>query len=62
MKQEYISKVWLLQNIVADEDSDDMHTIEAAPVVEFDSDELHQLRRITGRLRRGLEELMDAER
>lgn len=39
MTQEYISKLWLLQNIVADEDSEAMHLIEDAPIVEFDPDE-----------------------
>ena len=60
MKQEYISKTWLLQNT-----NTGMNVIELlqkiidAPVVEFDTDELHRLRRITGRLRKSLEELME---
>lgn len=60
MKQEYISKTWLLQNT-----NTGMTVVELlqkiidAPVVEFDTDELHRLRRITGRLRRALEELME---
>ena len=60
MTQEYISKVWLEQNIMVGMDAVEvLRTVMAAPVVEFDSDELHRLRRITGRLRRGLEELME---
>ena len=63
MKQEYISRAWLLQNTNTGMDVVELlQKIIDAPVVEFDSDELHRLRRITGRLRRGLEELMDAER
>ena len=39
MTGEYISKIWLLQNVPVDEDAEAAHIIEAAPVVEFDPDE-----------------------
>lgn len=60
MKQEYISKTWLLQNTNTGMTVVELlQTIIDAPVVEFDTDELHRLRQITGRLRRALEELME---
>ena len=60
MKQEYISRAWLLQN--TNNGMDVMELLQKiidAPVVEFDTDELHRLRRITWRLSSALEELME---
>ena len=59
MTNEYINKLWLLQNFPMDEDSEAAHIIGAAPTVEIDMDEYHRRGKILGRLRKALEDVMD---
>ncbi len=59
-KQEYISKTWLLQNTHTGMTTIEvLQTIADAPVVEFDADEVHELRRIVGKVKAVLKELME---
>lgn len=62
MKQVYISKLWLTQNICADMSIVQIvDTILAAPVVEFDADELTNAKRDLRDCRRELCVLCGAE-
>ena len=56
MIQEYISRTWLLQNIREDMKTVNvMQTLVNAPIVEFDAEELHNLRSARYHLRRFME-------
>lgn len=60
MMQEYISRTWLMQNIREDMKTVDvMQTLVNAPVVEFDPDELHELRSARYHLRRFMDLMED---